>query len=264
MESSGPELNPATSDEQGRTLEYAGPETRRGGDALGTVTMACALLFPLGVLFLIGLQGGKILGLMVLSLPFVGVVLGLIARRSEKRRGVTGWSAARAYLVLAGVEVVVLLLISVIIPQFGRSREPANRAKCASNLREIGMAVRLYANANGGRFPPDLETLLVTGDVVASTFVCPSSNDDTAMGPTTQAVIQELRSGQHHCSYVYVGAGLGSDTASGKHVVAYEPIANHQGNGMNVLYGDWLVEFLNRGEADCVLDELRHGHNPPR
>jgi len=226
--------------------------------------MGCAALFPPGVLFLIGFGGGKVLGSMVLSLPFVAVVLGLIARRSEKRRGVTGLSAARAYMVLAVVEVVVLLLISVIIPQFGRSREPANRVKCASNLRQIGTAVRLYANANGGQFPPDLETLLATGDANASMFICPSSNDDTAMGPTTQAVIQELRSGSEHCSYVYVGAGLGSGNASEKHVVAYEPIANHQGNGMNVLYGDGHVEFLNRGEADCVLDELKHGHNPPR
>jgi prepilin-type processing-associated H-X9-DG protein len=265
MESAGPELDRPTSEEQGRRLDYAGPETRRASDPLAIASMACGLAFLPGVLLLIAMDGRyDALKVIVLSLPFVAIVLGLIARRSEKRRGVSGRAAARAYLLLAGVEVAVLLLIAVTLPQLGRSRETANRVKCGSNLRQIGMAVRLYADENGGRFPPDLETLLMTQDVIASMFVCPSSNDDAAKGPTTQAVIRELRSGAHYCSYVYVGAGLGNDTATEAHVVAYEPVANHHGDGMNVLYGDGHVEFLNRPESDRVLDELRHGHNPPR
>jgi prepilin-type processing-associated H-X9-DG protein len=35
----------------------------------------------------------------------------------------------------------------------GRARETANRVKCASNLRQIGQAMLLYANENRGNYP---------------------------------------------------------------------------------------------------------------
>jgi len=90
----------------------------------------------------------------------------------------------------------------------GRSRETANRVKCASNLRQIGQAMLLYANDNGGHYPrliyiagpnprptwgtgatgknpfADVQANDVTGamflllrtqDITAEVFTCPSS-----------------------------------------------------------------------------------------
>jgi len=73
-------------------------------------------------------------------------------------------------------------------------------------------------------------------------FVCPSTRDTPATGPTTQAVIAELAKGGH-CSYIYVGRGMTTATATSTTVVAYEPLVNH-GNGADVLFGDGHVQFM--------------------
>jgi prepilin-type N-terminal cleavage/methylation domain-containing protein/prepilin-type processing-associated H-X9-DG protein len=103
------------------------------------------------------------------------------------------------------------LLISILLPSLNRARETANRVKCASNLRQIGQAIMLYANENKGNYPrtrhapgegpvagtgklstdpfttnaPVVELgdvtaplflLIRTQDITSEVFTCPSSN----------------------------------------------------------------------------------------
>jgi prepilin-type N-terminal cleavage/methylation domain-containing protein/prepilin-type processing-associated H-X9-DG protein len=53
-------------------------------------------------------------------------------------------------LVVIGI---IALLISILLPALNRVRETANRAKCASNLSQIGKAMIIYGNENRGLFP---------------------------------------------------------------------------------------------------------------
>jgi prepilin-type N-terminal cleavage/methylation domain-containing protein/prepilin-type processing-associated H-X9-DG protein len=49
--------------------------------------------------------------------------------------------------------VIIATLISLLAPAVGRVREKASSTKCASNLRQVGVAVQLYAQDNGDHFP---------------------------------------------------------------------------------------------------------------
>jgi prepilin-type N-terminal cleavage/methylation domain-containing protein/prepilin-type processing-associated H-X9-DG protein len=56
-------------------------------------------------------------------------------------------------LVVIGI---IALLISLLLPALTRAKEQANTVKCASNLRQIAVALTAYANDNHGKLIPDL------------------------------------------------------------------------------------------------------------
>lgn len=53
-------------------------------------------------------------------------------------------------LVVIGI---ISVLISVLLPALARARDSANAIACASNLRQIGMAIQLYAQESKGVLP---------------------------------------------------------------------------------------------------------------
>jgi len=45
------------------------------------------------------------------------------------------------------------ILAAILLPALARAREAARRASCANNLRQFGLALKMYANEWNGRFP---------------------------------------------------------------------------------------------------------------
>jgi len=152
-----------------------------------------------------------------------------------------------------GIVVVGVMAISVLLPSLCGSSETANRVKCANNLRQIGLAITLYAHENGELYPPSLAMLLASEDLTPNAMVCPSTNDEQSRAADTTGIVVDLEAaetnapGHKDClSYVYAAHGLTTNTMSGTAVVAYEPLDNHGGDGTNVLFGDGHVEWINK------------------
>ena len=51
------------------------------------------------------------------------------------------------------VMVIIALLVGLLLPALGRAREEARKTQCRSNLRQVGLAMTMYANDNGKFFP---------------------------------------------------------------------------------------------------------------
>jgi hypothetical protein len=172
----------------------------------------------------------------------------------------------RPWLVIAITVVIAVVAILFAFPRL-EIRDPAPPQLIdASHLRQIGEGMLLYANNHHGTYPYRIESLLAAGDIGPEILVSPFSSDTPARGPTTQAVIAQLRSGGH-LSYVYIGKGQ-TTSASAEAVLGYGPaiaagLPRYAG-GRNVLFGDEHVEFIDPGLMKWMLAEVAAGHNPPR
>lgn len=150
-------------------------------------------------------------------------------------------------------------MIAVVLPDLCRPRETANRVKCASNLKQLGSALLVYANAHDGHYPDTLEQLVLADmDLTKDVFVCPSSNDEAA-DASTPAEIAASFSKSHRLSYLYFAKGLTTSARDDTPLMA-EPLDNHDRDGVNILFADGHVDFCQKQSAQKILGDKLPDH----
>ena len=155
------------------------------------------------------------------------------------------WSVGRFLLWGFGTVVGLGVVGSALLPNLCKAGETANRAKCASNLHQIGLAIQLYQQDNAGVYPDTLGRLILNEQIGSEVFTCPSSADEKSAAATPEAVAADVDAGpaKHHCSYLYFGRGLTAKTVADTTVIACDVPDDHDGDGCNVLYGDGHADW---------------------
>lgn len=142
-----------------------------------------------------------------------------------------------------------------------RRNKTAIRVMCSANMKSIGQAMLLYAAAHGNKLPDTISDLALSEDIGASVFLCPaiSLDRDSPIDlerfpptPSPAEVAKKLTGDSVHNNYVYHGRGLKVPLPPNR-VILCEPISNHKGDGMNVLFADLRVLWVTPEEAKQFL-----------
>src|SRR3954454_14325368 len=78
--------------------------------------------------------------------PFIET---LPARRLAGKVSMKGFTLIELLVVIA----IIAILAAILFPVFARAREAARSTSCASNLRQLGMAMTMYGQDNEGCYP---------------------------------------------------------------------------------------------------------------
>jgi prepilin-type processing-associated H-X9-DG protein len=162
----------------------------------------------------------------------------------------TGRSIRLVVGCIVGGLIIIGILVGLSPLKTRKTNEGAMRASCKNNLRQVGIAMHLYADEYDGAFPLILAQLYTGNytDGSVKIFSCPdnpSSYEDFRTGKITE----------RSSSYAYFPGRW--YCLPGDFILAYDKTPkNHGGDGFNVLYVDSSVRWVGRSDIPVFMKTL--------
>ncbi len=153
--------------------------------------------------------GGAILLVGFLAALVIALVISAVRR---------GWNGV---LTLFAVMAILAVLGAMLLPALASAKRKAQAINSVSNLKQIGIATRMFADDNNHRLPMSFDEMTNVLDAPQITY--------------------DAETGQR---FTYLGAGMALDTLKPDSVLAYSPIVNEH---CEVLFADGSVEQITAG-----------------
>ena len=118
----------------------------------------------------------------------------------------------------------------------GRAIELRSRLTCASNIKNLGTALKIYGSADRGSMDASVDWAITNGLIDAGSTICPAS-------------------GLSKSNYVWVRP-LDRASIESNAVIMYEPKSNHGGEGGSVLFADGHAEFVLGADYDRLIESV--------
>jgi hypothetical protein len=142
------------------------------------------------------------------------------SRKSPQQFG--GGGLALAGLILGYLSLAFIpILAGLMLPALAKAKDKAQRINCMSNMKQIGLAARMWSNDHGEKFPPDFISMsneLSTPKI----FVCPGDRSKTR-------AMDWSSFGPENVSYEYVQPGYDEKVGRPQTVVFQCPIHGNVG-----------------------------------
>ncbi|HEV2456383.1 MAG TPA: type II secretion system protein, partial [Verrucomicrobiae bacterium] len=127
-----------------------------------------------------------------------------------------GWNGVLTLFVVVGI---FTILAAMLLPVMSAAKRRAQRINSVSNLRQVGLAARIFAGDNANRLPDSFEQM---------------SNE-----LSTDRITYDVETGQR---FTYLGGGMSLDSLKPDSVLAYSPVVDGH---CEVLYADGSVDQIN-------------------
>jgi prepilin-type processing-associated H-X9-DG protein len=180
-----------------------------------------------------------------------GLILGFISMGKIKRSNGTlgGEGIALAGTIVSGIclalsLIMVPIMAGMLLPALAQAKSKAQTINCVNNLKQIGLAIRIYATDNKDLFPAATNwcDAILTDVGSAQVFKCPSGNMNQRCHYAFNARLANAEDGKVDPSTVLIFETDGGwNLHGGPELMLKKP---RHGNAINVVLADGSVQQL--------------------